>query len=405
MRGEKINMKYILVILDGIGDHPAEELGGKTPLEASKIPNLNFFAKSGKVGSVSFIPERMEPNSSLAAVSLFGHHPKDYPIGLGPLEAANLEIKLEENEVAFRMNFVTESQGALADDTAGNISTKEAKALVMLLNKQLSSGFVKFFPGTHYKHIAVIKDAEGLGGLSAKCTPPEQVIGKKIEEHLPGGTGSELIRKLMYDTKLLLAEHEVNQVRLDLGENPANMIWLWAQGIKPKIPRFSERFMGLTGAMISVDDHMKGLGRLLGLTVMDFQSEEELDYEAMFKTALEVLKEKDFVCIHISSCDEASREGNLKKKIHALEMADFHIAGGLKNYYEGQKETRIMIAPLLTRLWKTKSAMRDAVPFLTAGKNVVADEIEKFSEAASKLSNLKFRDGHKLMDYFLSVKE
>lgn len=147
-------MKYILVIADSICDHPSEELGGKTPLEISKIPSFHFFARGGKVGNASFVPERREANPSVAVLSLFGYNPKEYDIGLGALEAANLEIKLEDNEVAFRMNLVTEAQGVLADMTAGEITTKESKALVTYLNKKLASDFVRFFPGTGYRHIA-----------------------------------------------------------------------------------------------------------------------------------------------------------------------------------------------------------------------------------------------------------
>ncbi|MBI4388226.1 MAG: 2,3-bisphosphoglycerate-independent phosphoglycerate mutase [Candidatus Omnitrophica bacterium] len=398
-------MKYIVVVIDGMSDHPCEELGGKTPLEVSKIPNLHYFTKSGKVGNVSYISERMEPTSALASLSLFGHNPKDHPVGLGPLEAANLEVKLEDNEVAFRLNFVTESQGVLADDTAGNITTKEAKALIAYLNKQLSSEFVKFFPGTGYRHIAVIKDAKGFDALSAHCFPPEQVIGEKIESHLPSGAGAELIKKLMYDTKLLLDQHEINHVRIDLKENPANMIWLWAQGAKPKLAKFSERFGGISGAMISVDDHMKGLARLMGLTVVDFPVDSEMAYETVADSMFEVLKEKDFVCVHIRSCDEASRAGNLKKKISSLEAIDYYVISALKAHYESEKEMRILITSFLPTPWKTKTYVRESVPFIVAGKNVVSDEIEKFSEATAKLSSLRFKDGFKLTDYLITGTE
>lgn len=398
-------MKYIAVLINGVGDHPSEELGNKTPLEVAKIPNIQLLAKAGKVGTVSHIPERIEPSSSLAALSFFGHNPKEHNVGLGPLEAANLEIKLEENEVAFRMNFVTEAQGILADYTAGGISTKEARALVALLNKQLSSEFVKFFPGTGFRHIAVVKDAKGFDGLSAKCQPPEQIIGKKIEDCLPSGNGADMIRKLMYDAKSLLEKHEINQVRLDLQENPANMIWLWAQGVRPKLAKFSERFGAVTGAVISSDDHLKGLGRLLGLTVVDFSAEADTNYEAVANAMFEVLQEKDFVCVHIRSCEEAAREGNLKKKILSLEAVDYYLMGAIKSYYESQKEVRILVSSLLTMPWKTKMFAHESVPFILAGKNTVPDEIEKFSEAAARLSSFRLKDGYKLLDHFIGGKE
>ncbi len=401
-------MKYILLVLDGISDHVSEELGGKTPLEVSKIPNLHYLAKAGKIGSVSHIPSHVEPTTSSAALSIFGHNPKEHKVGLGPLEAANLEIKLEDNEVAFRMNFITEADGILADYTAGNISTKEAKALLTYLNKKLSSQFVKFFAGSGYGHIAVIKDAKGYEGLSATCLPPDYAVGKDIEACMPTGKGAELIKKLMYDARLLLEQHEINQVRLDLRENPANMIWLWAQGVRPKLPKFSEKFGGLTGAVISADNYMKGLGRLQGLTVVDMPvaaGDEVVNYEPQAKEMTDVLQEKDFVCIHVKACEQASLEGNLKRKISSLEAIDYYLISAIKSFYESEKEARILISPLLTVPWKAKTHVRESVPFILAGKNIVPDEIEKFSEVTAKLSNFRLKEGYKLIDYLISGKE
>src|SRR3989338_2497199 len=147
-------MKTILIALAGAADHPAEELAGKTPLEVSKIPNLNYFSKVGKVGQVKLVADRFEPSSDLSLLSLLGYEADKVYTGRGPLEAANMELKLEENEIAFRMNFITEFDGLLSDETAGQIPTKEAKALINFLNKKISSDFVRFFPGASYKHIA-----------------------------------------------------------------------------------------------------------------------------------------------------------------------------------------------------------------------------------------------------------
>lgn len=400
-------MKYIVIVPDGIADHPSEELGGKTPLEIAKLPNLHYFAKSGKVGSVRHLPDRMETATYIAALSLFGYNPKESNTGLGPLEAANLEVKLEENEVAFRMNLATETEGVFADYSAGHISTKESKALVNFLNKQLSSEFVRFFAGTGYRHIAVMRDAKGLEAFSARCLPPIQVVGKKIEDHLPTGTGAELIKKLMSDAKSLLEQHEINQVRIDLGENPANLIWLWGQGAKPNLTKFTERF-GMTGAIVSAIDYIKGLGRLIGLTVVEVpgvSGDVDSNFEAKANAMLEVLKERDFVSVHVRACDEASHRGNLRQKISALEAIDYYVLGAVKTFCEEAKEVRVLISPFVLTPWKTRAHSRESVPFIISGKNVVPDEIEKFSEQTARLSRLRFKEGWKLMDYFISGKE
>ena len=401
-------MKYLVIIPDGIGDHPSATLGGKTPLEVSRIPNLHHFAKIGKVGMVRNIPDRMEPSSHIAISSLLGYEPKQYLTGPGPLEAANMEIKLEDNEVAFRMNFVTESGGVLADASAGNITTKEARALINFLNKKLASDFVRFFPGHGHRHIAVIKDARGFSALSAKCPSPGSIINAKIDAHLPKGPGEDLIMKLVYDSKMLLEEHEINEVRVDLGENPANMIWLWGQGGTPKLPKFSDRFGGLRGASISTVDLVKGFSRLIGLTVMELSSKyvyPDFDYKGEAAAMLDLFEEKDFVCVHLRACDLASREGNLQQKVMSLERIDQHIIGAARRFYEKEKNARVLIAPLHMTPCDIRMRVREPVPFLIAGKNIMPDEIEYFNEASAQVSHLRFREGWKLMDSFLSGKE
>lgn len=398
-------MKYIVVVLAGAADHPTEELGGKTPLEVAKTPNLTFFAKSGKVGTAKLVSERLPLSSDVSLFNALGYDANALYTGRGPLEAANLELTLDDKEIAFCMNFITESSGILADATAGAISTKEAKALINFLNKKVSSDFVRFFAGSGHRHIAILKDAHGFDALSAKTNQPESCIGQKTEACLPKGAGEELMRKLMYDAKLLLQDHEINQVRVDLGENPANMIWLWGQGKKPVLKTLRENFDLTGGAMIAVREFAKGLGRLAGLTVMEVKEEGEEPaafYDKLSKTAVEALEEKDFVCIYLHTPDEASRAGDVKSKIAAIEGIDFFVLSKIRKFMERSKDARLLVTPGHATLWKMKSMIRDAVPFTVVGKNIMADEIERFSEVASKTSELKFNKSTELMPFFIS---
>ncbi len=401
-------MKYLVIIPDGIGDQPNEALGGKTPLEVARIPNLSYFAKMGKIGTLRTIPDKMEPAPHVAFASLLGYDPKQYLSGPGPLEAANLEVKLEENEIAFQMNFITESEGILADATAGRIAARESKALINFLNKKLASDFVRFFPGSGSRHIAVIKDARGIKALSAECPDPETIVSKPIDQHLPKGPGEDMLKKLIYDAKSLLQDHEINQVRIDLGENPANMIWLYGQGCMPNLPKFSTRFPGLAGACISTHEAVKGFSRLIGLTVVEFSSIHafpDFDYEGQADTMLELAKEKDFVCVHIRACDEAAKVGDIKQKVLSLEAIDHYLIGAAKTFSETEKDVRILIAPLLNTPTQLKVHTRESVPFILAGKNIMRDEIEFFNEATAQLSALRFKEGWKLIDHVMSGKD
>lgn len=397
-------MKYILIALSGAADHPAEEMGGKTPFEAAKIPHLNHFAKAGKNGTVKLTSDRLEPSSDVTLINLLGYDAEKVFTGRGPLEAANLELKLEENEIPFRMNFITEADGRLADDTGGRISTKEAKALINFLNKKVASGFVRFFAGSGHRHVAVIKDSHGYDALSAKTASPESILGEKLDAFFPKGPGEELLKKLMFDAKLLLQDHEINQVRVDLGENPANMVWLWGQGRWPSLEKFSER-SGVSGALVASMEYAKGVGRLAGFTVhevSDTSFEKDPDYSQYAKAALGALGERDFVCIHIAAADDASRTGDLKAKVSAIEAIDFYVLSKIRGYVESSKDTRVLITPCHAAPWKIGRHVRDSVPFVIAGKNIMPDDIEKFSEVTAKTSELKVGKGSELIQSFLA---
>ncbi len=397
-------MKYILIAISGAADHVAEELGGKTPLEVAKIPNLQFFAKSGRIGQVKLTSDRLEPSADVTFLNLLGYDADKVYTGIGPLEAANLELKLEKDEIPFRMNFITESGGLLADSTAGKISNKEAKALINFLNKKISSDFVRFFAGSGYRHVAVLKDSHGFDALSAKTISPHAIRGERLDHYFPKGPGAELLKKLMYDAKLLLQDHEINQVRVDLGENPANMIWLWGQGRKPDLEKFS-RLSGFSGSVITSTDYVKGIARLTGLTIVEANGRVDdlmIQYEKKGKLFLEEIKEKDFVCIHVRGCDDASRDGDLRSKVSALEAADYFILSKVKSYLERSKDARVLVTSCHAAPWKMKKRVRGLVPFVMMGKNVVADDHEKFSELTAQISDLKISKSTAFMPFFLA---
>ncbi|OGW68678.1 MAG: cofactor-independent phosphoglycerate mutase [Omnitrophica bacterium GWA2_50_21] len=396
-------MKYIVLVPDGVADHAYEELQGKTPLEASRIPNLNFFAKNGCVGLAKTVPDSMEPGSDVGNLSILGYNSKEYYTGRAPIEAASMGIKLKEGEVAFRMNFVTEADGKLVDYSAGHISTQESKVLVDYLSKKLSNDIVRFYPGVSYRHIAVIKDRLGRQGLSASCDPPHNIMGQNINDHWPTGPGDAYLKKLMLDARLLLQDHEINHVRLDLKENPANMIWFWGQGVTPQLESFHERF-GLKGSLISAVDLLRGIANLTGLEIIEVPGITgylDTNYQGKAQYGLDSLKEKDFIFIHVEATDEAGHEGNLKGKIQAVEDFDYHVAGAVKKYCEENPDTRVLIVPDHPTSCKTRTHMRGAVPFIMFGKGIEPNGIESYNEVQAQASDMRFDDGYKMMPYLV----
>jgi 2,3-bisphosphoglycerate-independent phosphoglycerate mutase len=395
--------KYIVLVGDGMADYPIEGLGMRTPLEAARTPNMDFIAKNGSLGQAKTIPDKMTPASDVANLSILGYDPKKYYSGRGPLEAANLGIDLEDDDVAFRCNLITAGGDILLDYSAGHIKSTEAHNLIKFIDKKLGSNKLRFFPGVSYRHLLLVKRGTELKLQNLKCWAPHDIAGQSIKQHLPKGESADIIIKLMLDSREILGSHEINQVRLDLKENPANMIWLWGQGVKPNMPKFMDKF-GLSGSVISAVDLIKGLGRILGLEVINVPGATgyyDTDYEGKAKAAIKSLKKNDFVFVHVEAPDEAGHNGDLREKLTAIERFDQFVVGSILEYCKGKDDFRIMVLPDHATPLSLKTHTAEAIPFAIYGKDIPKGEFLNYSEKEAQKSQLYFENGHQLMEYFI----
>ncbi|MBM3252578.1 MAG: cofactor-independent phosphoglycerate mutase, partial [Candidatus Omnitrophica bacterium] len=383
-------MKYIVLVPDGMCDHPIAELDKRTPLEVAHKENMDFIAKNGQVAQVNTIPKGMSPASDVANLAILGYDPKVYYTGRGPLEAANLGIELMADDVAFRCNLVTVEKDIMVDYSAGHITSKEAEVLIRFLDEKLGNPSIKFYPGVSYRHLMVIKNANGFDYSQAICTPPHDIIDKNISNYLPEGNGAVTLHSLMSTSKDLLIKHEINQVRIDLKENPANMIWLWGQGKKPNIPTFQEKF-GISGAVISAVDLIKGMGKLMGLEVINVPGATgyyDTNYEGKAKYAIDALKDKDFVFIHVEATDEAGHNADLRMKIACIEKFDREIVGRILERFKDDKDVRIMVIPDHATPVEVRTHTSEPVCCAIYGKDIPVDSIQELSEKSAEASPL-----------------
>jgi len=395
--------KFIVLVADGMADYPIEELGMRTPLEAARTPNMDFIAKNGSLGQAKTIPDKMTPASDVANLSILGYDPKKYYSGRGPLEAANLGIELEDDDVAFRCNLITATGDTLLDYSAGHIKSTEAEKLIKFLDQKLGTNKMRFYPGMSYRHLLLVKSGTELGLHNLKCLPPHDIAGQSISKNLPKGDNADLIIKLMQDSREILDNHEINHVRLDLKENPANMIWLWGQGKKPDMPKFKDKF-GLSGSVISAVDLIKGLGRILGLEVINVPGATgyyDTDYLAKAKAAIKSLKKNDFVFVHVEAPDEAGHNGDLREKLTAIERFDQLVVGPLLEYCKTKDNFRIMVLPDHATPIALRTHTAETIPFEIYGKDIPAQNFLNYSEKEAQKSELYFENGYQLMEYFI----
>ncbi len=391
--------KYAIIVPDGAADEPIEQFGNKTVLEVAETPNMDKVSKEGRQGIVRTIPEGMEPGSDVAQMSLLGYDPQRYYSGRAPIEAVAQNIKLSEDDWVFRCNLVTIVDGKMEDHSAGHISTEEAIALIKELNDRLGSGQACFYPGVSYRHLLVFKGSD----FTVRTYPPHDHIGTAIEKILPRGKGAETLVDLMARSQRLFADHDVNKVRKDLGENQVSSIWLWGQGTKARMESFKKRF-GIKGATITAVDLVRGLSKLIGFDLIDVPGATgfiDTNYEGKAAAAIEALEKYDIVFVHIEAPDEASHNGSAEMKKKAVEQIDKYIVGPVLEALQRYENWRILVLPDHPTPVSSKAHSAEPVPFAMAGTGISGILRASFSEANATKSGFRIDTGFELMEYFL----
>jgi 2,3-bisphosphoglycerate-independent phosphoglycerate mutase len=388
-------MKYLVLIIDGAAGLPVPEKGGRTSLELAVTPNLDRLAAAGSGGLVRTVPGGMEPSSACACMSVLGYDPKQYYKGRASIEAASLGIPLGPGEVVFRCNLVTIQDGRMRDYSAGHITSDGAGEIIKTLNEKIGDDSVEFYPGVSYRHILKLKDREEA--LKAECTPPHDIPGRPVGDYRPRGEGSGFLRELMARSEAVLKDHPVNIERRRRSELPATDIWLfWGSGPLPPMPDF-KRAYGLTAAMTSGVDLLRGLAKLVGMDVLDIPGVTDgpdNDNAAQAAGALESLKTRDLVVVHIEAPDEAGHGGDIEAKVRAIEAIDKEVVGRLLAY---SGDLRVLVMPDHPTPVAVRTHTPDPVPFLIWGRGVKAGGMKRFTESEAESTGVIIDEGYKIM--------
>ena len=404
-----MDQKFIILVGDGMGDYPVERLGGLTPLEAARTPNLDRLAQIGALGTVQTIPAGMMPGSDVANMSLLGYDPALYHTGRGSLEAASMGVRLEPDDVAFRCNLVflgrdADGKTIMGDHSAGQISTEEAHEIVAGLQCATSGTPLKLYPGVSFRQLLVWKD----GREDVVTVQPHDILGQHIADYDVLSTGP-VLRTFVDRAAQLLEVHPVNRARQEAGKNPANAVWLWGQGKAPSMPGL-DRF-GLRGAMISAVDLLKGIGVYAGLDPVNVEGATgyiDTNYEGKVAAALSALETGNFVFVHLEGPDEASHTGSLENKILAIENFDRLVVGPVVDGVKKFSKVRLLVATDHFTPISLRTHTTDPVPFL------LVDDLKSsasgagsgggYCEKAARAAGLRFNSGEELFRFFIGAK-
>jgi 2,3-bisphosphoglycerate-independent phosphoglycerate mutase len=394
-------MKYAIIIPDGAPDLPQVALAGRTPLQAARLPALDGLAAAGRLGTTCTLDKDRFPGEAAAHLAVLGYPPERHPAGEGALTARARGIALEPRDIAFCCDLVTVIDGCLHDLTAGLISPAEVTPLVALLNDAFGRDGFEFHDCGSYRNLCVWKGAGPLPEL--RSTPPDQILNQPTKPHMPPGDSCRPLYQLMLRAEAVLAEHDINVVRRDLGENAANAIWLSGHQRLQTPPSFHERF-GVRGGLVAASDVVRGIGDLLGweLTAISGTSgPPDADVAAMGRAAVAGLDESDLVCVQLRAPFSLSAVGDMVGKVAALEAIDSHIAAPLLDRLRSEPEWRMLVIPARAAPGAQSGGAPSRTLFALAGTGIESNRGETFDEQAAAMGEMHLDRAHHLMEYFL----
>ena len=404
-------MKHLIILGDGMADWAVPSLGNKTLLQYADTPYMDRLAKMGKTGMLKTVADGFHPGSEVANMSVMGYDLPTVYEGRGVLEAASIGVDLRPNDMAMRCNLVCVEGELLKNHSAGHISTEEADVLIKYLEEKLGNDKVHFYTGVQYRHLLVIKG----GDKHVACVPPHDVPLKPFRPNLVKALRPEaeetaaLLNDLIMKSQELLANHPLNLKRVSEGKDPANSIWPWSPGYRPKMEPLSDKYPSIKkGSVITAVDLIRGIGHYAGLRCIDVERATGLyntNYEGKAQAAIEALKTNDFVYLHIEASDEAGHEGDVPLKLKTIEYLDNRAVGPI---YEAVKDwdepVAIAVLPDHPTPCELRTHTAEPIPFLIYYPGIEPDNVSTYDEVACQKGEYGLLDKDEFMNLFMDIK-
>ena len=307
----KNEKKIVLLVMDGIGDLP---VGGRTPLESAKTPNLDKLVCKSNTGLTYPVSIGITPGSGPAHLSLFGYDPLRYDIGRGVLEALGIDFKMGNKDIATRANFATiDENGIITDRRAGRIPTEKNQEICEFLSSkitQIEDVEVIIRSGKEHRFVVVFRGND-LSDYVTDTDPQQEGLKPKKCKALDnkGEKTARIVNRFIEEVSSYLK-----------GFSPVNYPLLRGISRYPDIPSMNDLFR-LTPAAIATYPMYKGLARLVGMKILKTGN----DISSEFETLKENWNAFDFFYIHIKKTDSYGEDGNFEKKVSVIEEVDKYI--------------------------------------------------------------------------------
>lgn len=403
-------MKHIIILGDGMADWAVPALGNKTLLQYAETPYMDLLARMGRTGMLKTVADGFHPGSEVANMSVMGYDLYKVYEGRGVLEAASIGVELEPGDMAMRCNIICVEGETLKNHSAGHITTDEADELIQFLNQHLATERIYFYTGVQYRHLLVIKG----GDKRVSCVPPHDIPMQPFRQNMvkadcpEAQSTAELLNTLILKSQELLATHPVNLKRVAEGKDPANSIWPWSPGYRPKMELLSQKYPLIrSGAVITAVDLIRGIGHYAGLKCIDVEGATGLyttNYEGKAQVAIAALKENDFVYLHVEASDEAGHEGNIDLKLKTIEYLDKRAIGPIYEAVKNWDEpVAIAVLPDHPTPCEHRTHTAEPVPFLIYYPGIESDEVQCYDEVACRQGGYGTLEKDQFMNEFMKI--
>ena len=413
-------MKHLIILGDGMADHPVERLGGKTLLQYAHTPYMDMLARQGQTGMLHTIPDGFAPGSEVANTAILGYDLNKVYEGRGPLEAASIGYDMQPLDLALRCNILTLADGLIKNHHGGHLNTEESELLIEALNEALASDVVKFAMGIQYRHLLIIKG----GSKHITCTPPHdhpnepwQPLLVKPQEgwedvrevgRMTTRETATLLNELIMRSQEVLSVHPLNKQRVAEGKLQANSIWPWGGGYRPAMKTLSQLYPCVqSGSVISAVDLIRGIGCYAGLrniVVAGATGLFDTNYEGKVAATIEALENDDFVFLHIEASDEAGHDGDLELKLKTIEALDSRVVGPIYNKVKDWNEPIcIGILPDHPTPVEIRTHVDEPVPFLIWYEGIVSDSVQVFDEQSCRNGGYGLLKPNQFMQTFMNI--
>ena len=358
----------MLLVLAGAFDPP----GHATPLSDAEKPALDRMARAGRAGNVALSGRSpWEGFTELLGLGTVGP-------SLGAAEALGAGLDPGPGECVYRADFVTLADGVVRDPFGGRIKDPEAAALLDAVRAAV--------PGLRIVRAGGHRNLVFLPGEAQFCPSPWEMAGRKPASGLPP---EGPVRDLHLAAAAALAAHDVNTIRVDLGENPANALWIHGGGAA------AVRGAGAAPAggavLVGRGAAVKGLAQVLGWQ----DSIVEGDDEVLAAAALAALGTAGLVVVRTESVLDATSLGGAEARRDALSRVDARLVAPLLAAAEERDAFVMVVAADCVVDAATHALVRRPVPCVVAGAGRGVGDAA-FTERACDVGGYRLASGAEL---------